>query len=84
MQFSYTETDVVEFIALLSAVATVADDLPDIAPVCRDPDGDHILAAAVATGAEIVVTGDDDLLTLHMYEEIRILTVRAFLEELAG
>jgi len=83
-QFSYTENDVIEFIALLSAVATVAEELPDIPPVCRDPNDDHILAAALTTGAQIIVTGDDDLLTLRQYEGIRILSVRAFLGALAG
>lgn len=49
-----------------------------------DPNDDQILAAALATGAKIVVNGDDDLLTLQQDEAIRILSGRAFLDELAG
>jgi putative PIN family toxin of toxin-antitoxin system len=51
------------------------------APVCRDPDDDLILATAVAARADVIVT-DDDLLTLGVFEAVRILSPRQFLEML--
>jgi putative PIN family toxin of toxin-antitoxin system len=58
--------------------------MPDIGAVCRDPDDDHVIAIAVAVQAEIIVTGDKDLLSLGQYHTIRIVTARAFLNELAS
>ena len=57
---------------------------PDIGPVCRYPNDDHVIATAVAVNAEVIVTGDKDLLALSRYQSIRILTARTFLTELGG
>lgn len=46
---------------------------PLAAPICRDPDDDHVLACAMAARAEVIVTGDDDLLVLNMFNGIAIL-----------
>ena len=44
----------------------------EISPVARDPDDDHVLACAYAAQADLIVTGDADLLTLQKYQKIRI------------
>jgi predicted nucleic acid-binding protein len=53
-------------------------------PACRDPDDDHVLACAVAAGADLIVSGDNDLLSLHTYENIPIVTAVAALEKIAA
>jgi uncharacterized protein len=40
---------------------------------CRDPKDDKYLELALAAGAEIIVSGDDDLLVLHPWRGVRIL-----------
>lgn len=60
----------------------VPTPLPAIEPVCRDPDDDHVIAAALAVGAECIVTGDKDLLVLGRHQNIRILTAKAFLDDI--
>ena len=54
------------------------DRLP--APVCRDPDHDVVIATAIAARADVILSGDNDLLVLHQHERIRILSPRQFVE----
>lgn len=51
--------------------------------VASDPDDDHVLAAAVAAGAELIASGDRrDLLPLGSYEGIPIVTASEALERI--
>ncbi len=50
--------------------------------VCRDPNDDHIIGLALACGADCIVSGDRDLLSLGAYGRITILNPRQFWESL--
>lgn len=44
------------------------------AAVLSDPDDDHVLACALAAQADLIVSGDNDLLALKEYQGIPIVT----------
>lgn len=56
--------------------------LPAIENGCCDPDDDHVLAAALISGASAIITGDLDLLSLGLFHEIEIMNPRDYLERL--
>ena len=47
--------------------------------ICRDHDDDKFLACALDGAAYYVVSGDSDLLSLHEYKGVRIVTAAEFL-----
>ena len=49
-------------------------------PVSRDPSDDWVLATALAGQATLIVTGDDDLLTLGSFHNVETVTPRQFFE----
>jgi len=52
--------------------------------VCRDPNDNMVLEAAVAGQVDAIVSGDEDLLTLSPFEGIPVLSPAAFLRRLAS
>ena len=46
---------------------------------CRDPDDDRFLEVAVNGDADVIVSGDRDLLVLHPFQKIAILTPADYL-----
>jgi len=48
----------------------------------RDPEDNHILSCALEGKADAIVTGDQDLLTLHPFRGIEILAPAEFLRKL--
>ena|SRR5574344_535088 len=48
--------------------------------LCRDPKDDMFLECAVSSGSEYIVSGDDDLLSLKMVDDVRIVTAKRYLE----
>jgi len=52
------------------------------APVSRDPDDDQVLACALAAQADLIVSGDGDLLTLKSFQGVPIVTAAQAVEKI--
>ena len=63
-----------------SAIVCEAAELS--ASVCRDPDDDMILGTARAGKADLIVTGDNDLLVLGSFDQIPIVNPAECIERL--
>jgi len=48
---------------------------------CRDPKDDYVLALSLASGAEAILSEDDDLLVLDPWRGIRIMRLFQFLQD---
>lgn len=48
---------------------------------CRDPKDNQYLELAVSGQASVIVTGDQDLLVLHPFRDISIVTPQIFLQQ---
>ncbi len=70
-----------EVVAFLDASASFVEGTPEPPPVVvRDPDDAVILGEALAGGADVLVSGDQDLLVLDRVGALRILDPRGFWE----
>lgn len=62
------------------SLATVVRLPARIPAICRDPKDDMVIACAKAARAEVIISGDKDLLVLHPIGDIQVLTPSAFLK----
>ncbi len=81
LKFGVAQDLIDEFIWLLQQNTVLAQpaELPKVE--LRDKDDLLILGAAVAAGAEVLVTGDQELLALGHIERLEILSPRQFWEK---
>jgi putative PIN family toxin of toxin-antitoxin system len=82
LQRYYSEAQHARFVALIMAVSEVIE-LPEAIPrICRDPEDDRVIGCAVAGQADLIVSGDRDLLALEQVGRIPIRSAGQFLEML--
>jgi len=79
LRVGFTPADLVKE---LLGFATIVDAVQLPLRVSRDLDDDEVIACAVASRSEVIVSGDNDLLDLKRYKHIRILTATELLSEL--
>lgn len=73
------EEERIEFVTALVREATLVE-VTVTTTECRDPKDNKFLELAVSGKAACIVSGDDDLLSLHPFRGIPILTPRQFLD----
>ena len=75
--------ELAEFLAAISEKAEIVDLAGEL-KVCRDPDDDRVLETATTGQADCIITGDQDLLVLDPFRNIRLLTPATFLEAISA
>jgi putative PIN family toxin of toxin-antitoxin system len=76
-----TEEEIGNALSLLREVSVMTVEAPPgakLTRIVRDPDDDLILFCAVAAEADLLVTGDKDLLEIEEHGKIKILDPRGF------
>ena len=79
-QLRQQQSSVEEAIHLYGELAIQVTPLSTPRAVHDDIDDDQVIAAALAAGAELIVSGDRDLLVLHPWRGIQILNAAAALQ----
>ncbi|WP_228015072.1 putative toxin-antitoxin system toxin component, PIN family [Synechocystis salina] len=75
----FTVDACLDLIARTSVMYTIQ---PLEVPELRDPKDAMVLATAIASQADAIISGDSDLLILETYQNIPILTAKQFLDNL--
>lgn len=75
-----TEDERLEFLAVLLREVTLVEITVHVGE-CRDPRDNKFLELAISGAAACIVSGDRDLLVLHPFRSISIVTPRGFLDE---
>lgn len=77
-KYHLNDQDIDDLLALIALRGELVTPTRKV-KICRDPKDDMFIEAALAGNAEVIVTGDEDLLTLKEFETVRFVTPRAFL-----
>lgn len=77
-KFYYSEKEIAEVINLLLLKFSVVKIIEGKINICRDKDDNNILETAVAAKADVIISGDKDLLVLKKYKNIGIISPREF------
>ena len=70
------------FLKLLRQEIRIVEPVVLPRQICRDADDDVVLGTAVAANADLIVTGDADLLVLVSYGKTAIITPRQYVERM--
>ena len=64
LQKYFKASQIATFFSFLKGVSRIVP-ITSIAPLCRDPKDDYLLALSIASDAHFLVTGDKDLLEMQ-------------------
>lgn len=81
-RFHVTAADIQAMVDLIVLQGELSEPIRHF-EVCRDAKDNVLLDVAFAAQAEVIVSGDEDLLVLHPFENVSIVTPRVFLAHLA-
>ena len=78
-KFKLSSSDLSEITTIVTEAASeILHQTGSLERICRDPNDDMVIACAVDSKADYIVTGDEDLLILKHYQDIVIINPRNF------
>lgn len=80
-KFGFTPAQKATFIGIVAAVGIMVEPKETINVITADPSDNRFLECAIAANADVLISGDQHLLSLKTYHGISILTVAAFLHQ---
>jgi len=80
-KFSVDKKNILKTLRFMESEFNIVKPTGAIPSKCRDIDDNNVLHLAEFCGAQIIVTGDKDLLILKSYEKIQIINPRRFIEK---
>lgn len=75
-----TDEEVAEAIHDILSIATITSGSEIAQGACLDPADDMVLSCALEGRADFIISGDQDLIELEFYEEVKIVTPAKFLQ----
>lgn len=75
-----SERTIETFLKFIRKRAVILTNTPKVTVITDDPDDNQVLACAIKSKADYIVSGDTDLLNLKEYQGIPIVTVTEFLK----
>jgi uncharacterized protein len=79
-KFSWSNDQVNEILLQLESCTELVRPIEMLDVIKEDPDDNRVLECAVAAGARFIVSGDNDLLRLGQFRNIRIVKVADFMK----
>ncbi len=79
-KFELTSGEITTLVEQCISYFDVVDVTVQVKGVCRDPHDDKFLSCALSASAVMLVSGDDDLLVLSKYKNVKIISPAEFLD----
>ncbi len=79
-KFEFTDDQKSKFVAIITELATITETNTSLDIIKEDPSDNAILESDIESKADYIISGDDHLLKLESYHNIKIVTATQFLE----
>ena len=77
-KFHLSKTTVTSMLHVMERYFKKGENSTKILKVCRDPDDNQLFADALINKANIILSGDKDLLSMYEYEGIRVIAPKDY------
>jgi putative PIN family toxin of toxin-antitoxin system len=83
-KFDLNEKEIKDYIKIIESYSIKIIPRNEAEKICRDKDDDKVLQCSFGGNVDFIITGDDDLLVLEKYKDIRIVKPKEYLDILGN